>query len=804
MASVSSSGFITNSDIDEFLAALTSKDRLKILNKWRTQSLKIEDNFLRGILKFPLSQDEVIAAFDLCETHNRASFELWIMENILTWEQNVAASAIRAWERTTDRILWHRLVPIASSPGLPQRIRFTILDIAPSSHGFELVKATLLCKEWEDLSPAFHALMFERCLQFELIDIRLDNIAWKILDQNKHISFPEDKSLLPAIGWLCRHKEKELEKWTLNSPKVLWVNILSSVLETHGRRGHEISKIEKIVLKANGQPVSSLKLPALWSRGELKNEIYKQIIKFPKTDASLLDGIPAAVISQEDCHEASHNSWMNNIIGRLPLTDPACRMKNLSSSFGRSYDQTRFSELHEARLLATNGKLGIATDKITRTKDFSDEEVVSSPITHAFASFINVLISPQNQIDLGENPWHLLAKAWISPASADLNALTTATRKGRGLLALAHIMVMSRMNGRDEAVLKLLDHIRSTDETEIRSVVRALGMINTPRSLLELISMLTRPNTSIQAQQDIVNVLAGKDLTSLQNEIRSAVHDLNVPENTEHPLFQIRDEISAMLHTREKPTEQVRNADTLADSQGGNLDQELGGMIPYYNSLSSEVKRALRTALFFNKTVTDSKHANSIDLSPLIDMQYKAMELLYREFFEDTVSQVLQKGVIQRKLDVIGYARPIMRNMDDFEAFIATLPVVKEIPFFSKFKLRKMLRALCQFEPGKRFTLDGLKAFGLFFLVFGRQNCRHGLEGLVITAAKDDRELAEFCRELHIFQDFRNRAAHEGFHPDASNDILGIWRTTALVVQWAFRTKDAQKTASLGAVKQAS
>lgn len=177
-------------------------------------------------------------------------------------------------------------------------------------------------------------------------------------------------------------------------------------------------------------------------------------------------------------------------------------------------------------------------------------------------------------------------------------------------------------------------------------------------------------------------------------------------------------------------------------------------------------------------------------------MQYKAMELLYREFFEDLVSQVLQKGTVQRKLDVLGYARPIIRNMDEFESFIASLPVVKDIPFFSKFKLRKMLRALCQFEPGKRFTLDGLKAFGLFFLVFGRQNCKHGLAGIVNIGAKNDQELAEFCRELHIFQDFRNRAAHEGFHPDASNDILGIWRTTALLVQWAFRGKDAQKTVS--------
>jgi hypothetical protein len=72
------------------------------------------------------------------------------------------------------------------------------------------------------------------------------------------------------------------------------------------------------------------------------------------------------------------------------------------------------------------------------------------------------------------------------------------------------------------------------------------------------------------------------------------------------------------------------------------------------------------------------------------------------------------------------------------------------------------------------------------------------------VGAKDDLELAELCKELHIFQDFRNRAAHEGFHPDASNDIMGIWRTTALAVQWAFRAKNAQKTNNIASEKSAS
>jgi hypothetical protein len=319
--------------------------------------------------------------------------------------------------------------------------------------------------------------------------------------------------------------------------------------------------------------------------------------------------------------------------------------------------------------------------------------------------------------------------------------------------------------------------------------------------------MLTRPNSTLLVQQDIVAALAKKDLQDLQKELRSAVRDLKTPQHLDHPLTQIKDELSALIAPTPGISHNNLSLPTVVEpirSDSFNLDQELGAMIPNYKVLSSEVKRALRTALFFNKTATVSEHADSIDLSPLIDMQYKAMELLFREFFEDMVSQSLQNGSIQRKLDVLGYARPIVRQMDEFEAYIASIPVVRDIPFFSKFKLRKMLRAICQFQPGRRFTLDGLKAFGLYFLIFGRRNCTAGLANTLNTGANDDRELADLCKELHVFQDFRNRAAHEGFHPDASNDIQGIWRTTASVVQWAFKIKNAQKSDSQLNAKKAS
>src|SRR5690606_36618645 len=103
---------------------------------------------------------------------------------------------------------------------------------------------------------------------------------------------------------------------------------------------------------------------------------------------------------------------------------------------------------------------------------------------------------------------------------------------------------------------------------------------------------------------------------------------------------------------------------------------ELQNKIAHYQFLSSEVKRALRTSLFFDLQVAGSKAVSSMDLSPVVDMQYKALELLFREMFESPCHKIIQSGVPQRKLDVVGYARPVVKAMDEFESYIANHPII--------------------------------------------------------------------------------------------------------------------------------
>lgn len=796
----------TNQEVDQYLNLETSSSRIRLLESWQKNRIGLPVYVIRAILSLNVPDEEVTIAFETCVVKNKPDFELWIMNNFLMWNQNIAAASLRAWSAHTDRILWHRLIPVLAIPELPQRIRYTIVELAPASHGFEIVRAAVASYGWEELSPAFQAMLFERALQFDIKSDRLISLAKKILSHLATVPHPEHKALFAAYAYLIRHNEITNTSTQSNHGEFIWSEFIKSSHEHHNRRKGSFSRLEKFSSKSSTNFDVINKLPPIWSRFDAPMEILVNILNQENPSFSSLAGFDRQAICEAVKISNPHYAWHETLANHLPLNLVNHHEKPTKGHLPNSYNQVKFPILAEARIKASKGQSAITNDTVTRIEQFCDiTPNETQQADHPISAWLAAVRGEEISSNDSENIWNNLANAFRKPDDANLVSLSTLSRKQKGLAHLGFIILLSRLKGRDDAVLKLLDYIRSNEESQLRAVVRALGMINTSRSHLELIAMLTRPNSTLSVQQEIVAILAKKDLNDLQKELRSAIQDLKPAHNPDHPLNQIIDELSALLAPISEITEAVSKT-SLPNSafDNINLDQELSGTIPQYNSLSSEVKRALRTALFFDKTAASSEHADSIDLSPLIDMQYKAMELLYREFFEDMVSHSLQNGSIQRKLDVIGYARPIVRQMDDFEGYIASLPIVRDIPFFSKFKLRKMLRAICQFEPGRRFTLDGLKAFGLYFLIFGRQSCNAGLANTVFVGTSNDQELAEFCKELHVFQDFRNRAAHEGFHPDASNDIQGIWRTTVSLVTWAFKIKDAQKSITAAKSKKAS
>jgi hypothetical protein len=128
--------------------------------------------------------------------------------------------------------------------------------------------------------------------------------------------------------------------------------------------------------------------------------------------------------------------------------------------------------------------------------------------------------------------------------------------------------------------------------------------------------------------------------------------------------------------------------------------------------------------------------------------------------------------------------------MNAFENYISSLPVVRDIPQFSRYKLNRVLRAIANFRPGRRFTVEGIKGYAFIFLAFGRKDCRHGLENILPLNTSSDEDLANLCRDLHIYQDIRNQAVHEGLPPHMIGNIDGYWNLTASILTRVIKLVD--------------
>ncbi len=829
----------------KYLSTRNYADRMSLLGKMSKDGKKIPASLAEDLMLLQISNNEKQSILEVTGAYDNKSLEHFLTTNIANWDQDLAAAAIRVWSRETDHLFWSRMYELSRSPHTPQRVLYTILDLAANTGGLSIIQSIAESESLKDMSDAFIGLILHRALQWNFKSQNLLNLAYHVVNDLDIHLHPDNKALPSAISFLARFDAERIKNLA-KSPTVTetWKDLVKAVCSDLEHRSDAIKKLTKLVTGAKKITRANLigNWIPLWNRNILNQEQVSACLKIffaePVTDMpasrspftvgtwEIFGGIEepvlaAAVFAIED--EEVFCRTLSSLQGLLRNPTPKSIKDQLKSRIGGSANPAAFLNNIPLRLrleLTENTSTKVTTpfsridaeqtailqssDQIPRAQ-FSDyegsEKEWNCPESHSdFVQrrrFFDIAYRNKKVADVGASAgkdyFSILAAAWQTPDDTKLGQIAQIARQEEGILRLCYINTIGRFKGMDQAALKTLDFIRSKEEDELHAIINALAGVGTPRASQELVAALTRPNISPQLQMEICSHLSGVDLGNLQKELRSALSDLNVTPNVNSDNWDIRDAIASLLKPGEAvlsvtPANQAQSKVATAGSDQ-DLDRTLTGLIPNYKELSSEVKRALRTSLFFHQQVSSDHAPTSIDLSPVIDMQYKAMELLFRESFEDHCSKIIHRGVLQRKLDVIGYARPIPRAMDDFEQYIAALPTVRDIPFFSSFKLRKMLRAICQFRPGRRFTLDGLKAFALFFLCFGRSDCKFGLQGLFETPYKNDAELFEFCKTLHIFQDFRNRAAHEGFHPDASNDIDGIWRHTAEIVQNMWKLK---------------
>ncbi len=806
--------------IDRYLHCAYTAERLTLLNQMRENQQSLPISLSADLIKLKLNPEERIAILRNTSGKHKLALEDFLSSHLSTWDQNVAAAALWEWALRTDCIMSHRALPLSLSPHTTQRIRYTLLDLAWFLGGVRLVQELCKMEGLDDMSLAFHALLCFRALQFQVESPTLIKIAKNALQESFSQNGPRDKSTPYFLAYAFRYDPD----WTKSQPvnhsfHGIWTQMLHSHQKTDAWVP-EIDQLTKILVKGNKKFDEMQVLahwPSVWDRHCITSQVLGLVLQ-----ALAQDKLPSilpqsweffAGISQKHmldflikCDDSKVfclglnilNPFLNHaqqaqLLDKLRILLQTCEnpselLTSLSPKFSAHLNATStqsvfakvFEEREQIVTAFEKGELPDIRGLQLWEREFSSQEISR----HSFFSLAyhsKALSDPQS-----DDFWTELYKAWKDPNPDRIENLSLKARQAPDLYQICFIDTLGRFKGSDAAALKLLDFIRSTEEPIVRSVIYALAGIGTVRATQELVAFLTRPNVSPHLQVEISLILKEMDVTHLQAELRSALNDLNYRALTDAMLVELRDAIASLL-TVQEPIRSIESQASSSTPTTADLDRILTQKIARYDQLSSEVKRALRTAQFFHLQVEQvGSQLSTIDLSPAIDMQYKALELCFREKFEQACSDCIRQGVLQRKLDVIGYARPIPQAMDDFEEYIEGLPIINTIPFFSRFKLRKMLRAICQYRPGKRFTLDGLKAFAIFFICFSRSDCRFGLNNIFPIPHLTQEQILLFCKELHVFQDFRNRAAHEGFHPDASNNLDSIWLSTASIINTMF------------------
>ena len=818
-------------NLQQYLKTPAKAERIALLEGNHGDRDWIPLALAEDLMCLDLDAREHIAILAVTDNTNRIALEDFLTRGVLQWDQNVASVALRVWAQRTDHLLWHRTLPLTRDSRIPQRVSYTLLEMAWYGAGRHYIETFVALGGLEGMSPAFLSLLLHRAVQWNVESRRLVDIALRNVREVTP-NLAADRSLAYALSYLMRFKPETLDDDVKNAALAgVWPDIVRSMKPAEG--GPD-TRLEKFLAKPPKKQFLQKWLalwPRLWERHKLAVETVAAGLIAVTADGSLehqrpeaaweaFAGIPAdtlvnALLSLKESPTLVRS--MRLLGGLVGFADEAClgaeiteRFKSgrLSPNEARELPQRYRLWLYPAELDAT--VLGTITGE--RARDLKEDNDASyrdrygdgaafqkgialgedDAARHRF--FNGAYRGTEGAPGAGDTLWHALSEAWHKPQEPLLEDLSLKARKAPPIFRIAYINALARFKGVDKAALKLLDFIRSADDDVIRAVIRALVGIGTNRAKQELVAFLTRPNTGLAIQLEITQHLQEADLSGLQHELRSALEDLKITPGEESAVrWELRESLRSLLkvESHEPRSTEVRTASDDPELTTEELDSVLGKKIIHYSLLSSEVKRALRTAQFFHLKVETAKDLQTIDLSPVIDMQYKALELFFRESFEDSCGWVIKDGMLQRKLDIIGYARPVPQAMDEFEKYIEGLPIINTTPFFSRFKLRKMLRALCQYRPGKRFTLDGLKAFALFFACFSRKACRYDLQNLFPIPGFSDEKLFEFCKALHVFQDFRNRAAHEGFHPDAANDITGIWLNTAEIIHTAFEIKEA-------------
>lgn len=346
------------------------------------------------------------------------------------------------------------------------------------------------------------------------------------------------------------------------------------------------------------------------------------------------------------------------------------------------------------------------------------------------------------------------------------------------------IRALVRLNSEDSVKAILYQAFQHIDTDFVGLTIRELLKSRHPRAQQALIRAVGRSTVSDEMKQLILDDISIENPLEIMRELKT-LELLRLPQQIDDAVREAVGRVASLIDSSTIEHDEAKEEKaSIAD-----VDGIITEFLPGAERLSVDTRSALRTAEMI--LIQSQAWGNdAVDLSPIVNMHCKAVELAMREIFEPWTDALMRQGLLSRKLDILGYARPIPEKMQLFEDFLASLPVIKSIPYFSRFKLRKMLRAICLYRPGKRFTLDGPKAFALLLLVVSRKACQFGLANVLNVGFRNDMELFEFIKLVHSLQDSRNRAVHEGLTWEAKDDIESMRSQAYQIIEFTQKAGD--------------
>ncbi len=755
-----------NQLIEQYLYEPQALSRLKLLASLKKQSVSIPLELAADLMLLDLPISEKQAILSVTDSSDPLEFEKFLTDNLATASQELATSYINTWTAKSSHLLGYRMQRVATARHTPQRVRYTILSSAWHVGGKELIQKFANLDGLEELSQAFHALLLEKAVAWNIDQPRLLKVAKTISNDLREELHPSNKALSAALYYLARFHPNELD--SIRKDQFLSSSWQALVQSLNLDQDDDYRQKPSKTTRSFDDLWQSW--PPIWQRSRLGTDTIYAAMQIAANEHNhprnnIFQGVDQDKLTEawKRCTEKEKQQLSERFLSGYLEVEEALRYKNIpNKSVATAF-------------VKDDTKKYLMTEEIT----WIAQRAQSSDRQLFFDSTYRNRKLTNDQVPKAE-PWKTLFESYQNKSDEQIDKLVALADQSHGVFKLCFLNVLGSFKGSDRAVLKLLGYLRSTEDHELESMIQALGDIGTARAGQELLKVMLRPSLNQAAQIKIIRCLEKMETEGLQTELRGAIAEIQTLPMGSAEKDELTESLASLLITTNNSPVEV-DASVSAQSTFA-TDEYLTQLIPCYGKLSGEVKRALRTGQFFHNQVRAHQNSSSIDLSPVIDMQYKALEIYLRESFENYANQLIHDGVLQRKLDIIGYARPIPEKMTAFENYVGNHPIVREIPFFSKFKLRKMLRGLCQFKPGKRFTLDGLKAFSLFFLCFSRKKCTYGLANLMPMPFPSDQQLALFCKQLHIFQDFRNRAVHEGLPPGAANNIEMTWKETAEII----------------------